>query len=97
MKYRKKFSKIEIWENYCKCNPNVTKELELPTWIFIKEDNFRNFATTGKMSSSEEKSYNFSKLTDNQFWELFMFTTSYFDMDTILFTKLEKNRLSRKE
>ena len=97
MKYQKKFNKIETWENYCQSNQSIIEELELPSWIFTKEGNFRNFVTTGEVGNDEIEPYNFDKLTDKKFWKLFLFTTTYFDMDTTLFTELEKSRLSRSD
>ena len=93
MSYRKNYNKREIWQRYCERNRELLTNLNLPKWIFIKENNFRDFATFGRISDDESIVFDFELLSKKDFWKLWDFANNYFDMDMILFDKFEAIRL----
>lgn len=93
MPYQKRHNKHKIWKQYCEKHNELIEALNLPKWIFIKEDNFRDFATTGQISDDENVVFDFELLSKEDFWKLWSFANSYFDMDMILFDKFEKIRV----
>lgn len=97
MSYKKNYNSHSNWEKYCSKNEFLIKELDTNIWVFQKEANFRDFATDGKISDSNEIVFNFKLLKNKQFWNLHSFITAYFDYDSILFTRFEKERIHRSE
>lgn len=92
MSYRKRYNKQEIWKQYCEKHSEMIESLNLPKWVFIKENNFRDFATFGRISEDGNDIFDFKLLSKKDFWKLFDFANSYFDMDMILFEKLLSNK-----
>ena len=95
MSYRKTNHSFSAWESYCEENQELIEELQFPNWIFKKEINFREFATSGQMNKENQNGYDFNKLEDELFWRLFDFINNYFDFDSILFTKFEESRINK--
>jgi len=90
--YMKKYSSSTIWKSYCNENHELIEELQLPIWVFSKELNFREYATTGKMDEVNKSRFDFD---GKLFWKLFSFITNFFDFDLILFIKFEESRIKR--
>lgn len=95
MGYRKTNNSFSNWKSYCKENYGLIEKLQLPKWIFEKEHNFREFATTGQMNIESQDRFDFDKLEEELFWKLFDFINSYFDFDSITFTKFERSRIKK--
>lgn len=95
MGYRKEYNSFAIWKDYCKKNQGLIELLNLPRWVFLKEQNFREFAKTGKINKTNLNHFDFEILEDEVFWKVFYFITNYFDGDGELFTKFEESRLKR--
>jgi len=91
----KKYSSSTIWKSYCNENHDLIEELQLPTWVFSKELNFREYATTGKMDEVDKSRFDFDELDGKLFWKLFSFITNFLDFDLKLFIKFEESRIKR--
>ena len=94
MSYRKEYNSFSIWASYCQDNQELIQKLQLPTWFFSKESNFRDFVTTGQIEKVDKNRFNFDTLENELFWELFNFINDFFDFDSILFTKFEESRIN---
>ncbi|MEM7375475.1 MAG: hypothetical protein AAF587_43170 [Bacteroidota bacterium] len=95
MSFRKKTTSHSRWETYCEAHQALLEALQVPDWVFIKESNFRAFATTGQIHDPYQDNFDFDSLAEDLFWDLFTFITDYFDHDSLLFTKFEEARVKK--
>jgi len=63
----KKYSSSTIWKSYCNENHELIEEVQLPIWVFSKELNFREYATTGKMDEVDKSRLTLMSLMVNCF------------------------------
>ena len=97
MKYSRSINNYDLWQNYCKSNGVLIEELNLPEWVFTSENNFRQFATFGRLSQTEDQKISFDQFDDVIFFKLFEFMQNYFEIDASLFDDFERARIKRKE
>lgn len=95
MAYRKKYNIHDRWLQYCEKNKALINEMNLNSWVFEKEKNFRDFVTYGIIDKNKTAIFDFCSMEDALFWKLNNFIQSYFDMDGGLFEKFEKQRVKR--
>ncbi|WP_124980497.1 hypothetical protein [Nonlabens xiamenensis] len=87
----KSLNKKKIWENYCSKHADFISELNVNEWVFHTENNFREFATYGFISSTKDTTFSFQNLNSQQYEKLFDFINNYFDMDMLYFTHFNDN------
>ncbi|MGD1958106.1 MAG: hypothetical protein ACFB2Y_04600 [Fulvivirga sp.] len=96
MTFRKTKNKHDLWQAHCRKHQDLIVNLDLPSWPFKNEQNFRRFATTGALDAEELEVLDFDEVNDQEFWELHDFITNYFEMDASLFDSFEQSRVKRK-
>ena len=96
MSFRRENSNFDQWRNYCNEKQNLISELNLNSWIFKTEQNFRDFVTFGK-ADENGMILDFDSLEDDKCLKLLHFIEDFhFDMDTILFKCFNKSLGKRK-
>lgn len=94
MSFRKTNNKHSEWIEYCNIHRELIGRLNLPETVIINEDNFREFLNTSKIGSNSSL-YDFDKLEDHIFWQLFDFINGFSGFDFETFTDFEKSRIQR--
>jgi hypothetical protein len=80
--------RYSAWQDYCKSNASVLAEIGLPETLLQSERALSDFLTTGYSDRVD-----LNLLEEERFWKLFKFVTTWFDLDTALFTAMETRRI----
>jgi len=78
------------WIKLCEKSASKLTEIGLPPVVYQNERAMREFLTSGRR---EDLGLDLDAMSEEQFWKLFQFATSTFDLDAADFTALERRRL----
>ncbi len=96
MSFRRKNSNFDQWRNYCNEKQDLISGLNLNSWIFKSEQNFRDFVTFGT-TDENGMILDFDSLEDEKCLKLLHFIEYFhFDIDAILFERFNKSLGKRK-
>lgn len=90
MSFRRRTNRHDAWAKYRDRSAAIIAKTGLPPQIFETESGLREFLTTGRR---EDLSADLNAISDDQFYQLFDFASSFFDYDTVDFTAMERRRL----
>ena len=91
MSFRRCANRHDAWAAYRDQSASVIGRTGLPLQIFETERGLREFLTTG---GREDLSADLNAMSDEQFFALFDFVSSFFDWDATTFTAMERRRLA---
>ena len=91
MSFRRRSNRHVAWAAYRDRSASVIGSTGLPLQIFETEHGLRDFLTTGRR---EDLSADLHAMSDEQFFALFRFVSSFFDCDAADFTAMERRRLA---
>lgn len=82
-------NKKDRWDIHCKDYSQLITKLNINNWVFLNEDNFRQFAEFGYITA-EKNIFSYNEMDDSTYDELHDFINQYFDFDAQYFVHFQK-------